>query len=131
MKDASLAAWREVAQLVRERAGHKCESCGAPDGAMITLGIHVGAPREAPAQPQPAWLDHWNGSVRARADGGVLEGGRFIALQRPMQVSLKLAYSNHEPTDLRPENLRALCQWHDLEHRTRVPAARQPGAVDG
>lgn len=125
MKDASLATWREVAQRIRERAGHKCETCAAPHGAMVTLGIHVGDPRGATAQPQPAWLDHWSGSIRARADGGVLEGGRFIALQRPMQVSLKLAHTNHEPTDLRPENLRALCQWHDLEHRTRTQPAKE------
>lgn len=126
MKDASLATWREVSQRIRERAGHKCESCGAPHGAMVTLGIHVGEPQGAFAQPQPAWLDHWSGNVRSRSDGGVLDGGRFIALQRPMQVSLKLAYGNHEPTDLRPENLRALCQWHDLEHRTKARATSEP-----
>lgn len=129
MNDASLATSREAAQRIRERAGHKCEICATPHGAMVTLGIHVGDPRGALAQPQPAWLDHWSANVRARADGSVLDGGRFIALQRPMQVSLKLAHLNHEPTDLRPENLRALCQWHDLEHRTRAQAVAPQGAA--
>ena len=131
MKDANSAEWREVSQLIRERAGHRCETCGAPHGAMVTLGVHVGEAKAAPAQPQPAWLDHWNGNVRARADGTVLDGGRFIALQRPMQVALKLAHANHETQDLRPENLRALCQWHDLHHRMQASGAALQDAVAG
>lgn len=109
MKDDSPASSREASERIRERPGRICELCGAMHGAMITLGVHVGAPTGALAQPQPAWLDHRRGSVHAREDGTPLEGGRFIVLQRPMKVALQ-----HLPADGGAQDARLLCQWHYL-----------------
>lgn len=109
MKDDSPASLREASERNREQPGHRCELCGAVQGAMITLGVHVGEPQGELAQPQPAWLDHRRGSVHARDDGSLLEGGRFLVLQRPMKVALQAL-----PVDGEAEDARLLCQWHYL-----------------
>ena len=91
--------------------GQQCSACGATEGTMITWGVHVAAPTNAFEQPRPAWLDHWDGSVRARENGSVLEGGRFIATRSPMRVTLKRSPPSQVATG---SGLPAhhLCTWH-------------------
>ena len=126
MKDGSPASRREMSGHVRDRAGDRCESCGAVHGAMITLGVHIAEPKGALAQPKPAWLDHWSGNVHAREDGDLLELGRFIPLQSPMKVALKLAGPSESSLtdDAQP---RLLCQWHYLNDRQVANAESDEG----
>ncbi|MBS0452305.1 MAG: hypothetical protein JSS14_13435 [Proteobacteria bacterium] len=117
MNGDSPASRREMSELERSRSGDRCESCGAVNGAMVTLGVHVGEPKGEFAHPQPAWLDHWSGRVHGREAGNVLEGGRFIPLQSPLKVTLKAPPQGDASTasDARQP---LLCQWH----RQKPPA---------
>ena len=121
MKNDSPASRREMSEHVRERAGDRCEACGAVHGAMITLGVHIAEPKGALEQPKPAWLDHWSGNVHARDDGDLLELGRFMPSQSPMKVVLKPVGPGQSPVadDAQP---RLLCQWHYLSHHRAATA---------
>lgn len=111
MKNDSPASLRGASVRIQERTGRKCHFCGAVHGAMVTLGVHLAdAKGGGRAHPEAAWLDHWRGTVHAREDGRLLEGGRFIVLQRPMKVALQLPAQGGAGSQT--EEARALCQWH-------------------
>jgi hypothetical protein len=107
--------WPQLSALIRfERAKGRCEFCGRPHGREIR---HLGDGR---------WWDEENRTWR---------NGRGRALSRLAlpadDVSVKItkvvlaaAHLDHDPTNNRPRNLKALCQrchmLHDREeHRRR------------
>ena len=95
--------WRELSRAIRfRRAGGRCEACGRPHGAEVpTIGL--------------AWLDPETGVWRDAR-------GRKTALPRQPQVAritrtvLAAAHLNHDPTDNRARNLKALCGACHLAH---------------
>ena len=103
--------WRELSVSIRfRRAGGCCEACGRQHGAMV-------------ATIDGAWLDPESGVWRDAR-------GRRTALPRAPQVArttrtiLAAAHLNHDPTDNRARNLKALCGRCHLaydreEHRKR------------
>jgi hypothetical protein len=107
--------WPQLSALIRfERAKGRCEFCGRPHGREIR---HLGDGR---------WWDEENRTWR---------NGRGRALSRLAlpaddvtvkitKVVLAAAHLDHDPTNNRPRNLKALCQrchmLHDREeHRRR------------
>jgi hypothetical protein len=53
--------------------------------------------------------------------------------QKPTVIVLTVAHLNHDPTDCRPDNLRAMCQRHHLaydrdHHRANAQATRRARA---
>jgi hypothetical protein len=107
--------WPQLSNVIRfERAKGRCETCGRPHGRQVR---HMGDGR---------WWDE---------DGRIWRDGRGRALPRMpatdsaialkiTKVVLATAHLDHDPTNNRPRNLKALCQRchmiHDrAEHRRR------------
>ena len=107
--------WVQLSQVIRfERARGHCEQCGRPHGKLIS---HLGDGRWFDADGD-CWRDG-QGRVVAWVDFS-----DFGAALRQTRVVLATAHLNHDPTDNRLRNLKALCQrchlLHDRdEHRRR------------
>ena len=110
--------WPQLSAMIRfARAGGRCERCGRPHGQLIW---HLGDGR---------WWDAEHGMWR-NGRGKVLKGlprrdawPPDLAIYR-IRVVLATAHLDHDPTNNRPRNLKALCQrchvLHDRqEHRRR------------
>ncbi|MES2135770.1 MAG: hypothetical protein V4502_01750 [Pseudomonadota bacterium] len=94
--------WKSARAACRERAGDRCQRCGASNGTYYTrLVRHAAAMHEV------------YGSKRVLVQCGV-------------------AHLNHIAGDDRDENLKALCQWchlnHDKLHHHETRAARKDAA---
>ena len=89
----------------------------------------------------PADWEAISRSIRERAGWrceacGVAQGTSLIgASGKPYDVVLTVAHLNHEPADVRPENLRAWCQTchlrYDVEHHKRSRARHRHEAQLG
>lgn len=108
--------WTELSRVIRfERAKGRCETCGRPHGRLIS---HLGDGR---------WFDPdtecWRDGQGMAIDwiGFPDYGGQL----RRTRVVLATAHLDHNPSNNRTKNLRALCQrchlLHDRpEHRRRI-----------
>jgi hypothetical protein len=107
--------WPQLSALIRfERAKGRCEFCGRPHGREIR---HLGDGR---------WWDEenrtWrNGRGRALSRLALPADDAAVRITK---VVLAAAHLDHDPTNNRPRNLKALCQrchiLHDREeHRRR------------
>ena len=107
--------WQQLSAVIRfEHARGQCEQCGRPHGQIIS---HLGDGRWFDAE-QETWRDG-QGRVITWLDYRDYLGGL-----KQTKVVLATAHVNHDPTDNRTRNLRALCQrchlLHDREeHRRR------------
>ena len=110
--------WPQLSAMIRfARAGGRCEHCGRPHGKLI---LHLGDGR---------WWDDRREIWRNGQDRPVRNLPRPEALpahvpRRTTRVVLATAHLDHDPTNNRPRNLKALCQrchmLHDrAEHRRR------------
>ena len=90
--------WRAISERIKARAGNRCECAGE-------CGLHR-------TTPGPRRCTEVHGDPAHFARGTVV---------------LTVAHLNHDPTDNRPENLRAMCQRchnrYDKPHRTANAAA--------
>lgn len=93
--------WSAIVRRINERAGNKCEWCGAPNGAYIRRR------KSNPAQFEIALQDE-------------CEDSEFT---KPIRVVLTTAHLNHDTSDNRDENLAALCQYHHLTHDAQYHAS--------
>jgi hypothetical protein len=107
--------WRELSTVIRfERAKSRCEHCGRPHGRVV---VHLGDGRWWDAE-RAVWR---NGDGRnLRREGRRIRFGEL----RSTRVYLATAHLDHDPTNNRSRNLKALCQrchmLHDREeHRRR------------
>lgn len=82
--------WPRISREARERAGWKCDFCGARNGEPIHAELQQSLPLD----------DH---AVRRR---GALRN----------RVVLTVAHLDQNPTNHRPANLAALCQACHLQH---------------
>jgi hypothetical protein len=107
--------WLQLSTMIRfERAKGRCEECGRPHGREIR---HLGDGR---------WWDEedrtWrNGRGRPLPRLALIGDGAVVRITK---VVLATAHLDHDPTNNRPKNLKALCQRchmiHDRdEHRRR------------
>jgi 5-methylcytosine-specific restriction endonuclease McrA len=125
-REAYPADWESISLAVRERAGWKCELCGAPNKAVICRL------KSDPFQ--------WREVSFAECEEWAAFGWHSVQWYRPVRVMLTVHHAGvpkpdgspgdrHDKSDNRPENLQALCQrchlYADLDihianaHRTR------------
>jgi 5-methylcytosine-specific restriction endonuclease McrA len=98
------AEWRKIRAAILERTEHKCETCGAPNGALIIRDIDDPFVYETHA-----------------ACGGCA-GGDPDCL-RAVRIVLTIAHLDHTPENNDPNNLRALCQRCHLRYDAMHHAA--------
>ena len=104
--------WHELSQAIRfGRAKGRCETCGRPHGLEVR---HLGDGR---------WWDEAAATWRT-GDGRILKGRPAPSTYAPVtRVILPAAHLDHDPTNNRPGNLKALCQrchiLHDREEHGR------------
>jgi len=99
--------WPTISQQVRERAGQKCERCGAPNGRLIRRG--------KTEDGQAVWRMSYDSCYM---DGVCAETGLLVpdtdedsvAYGDPVKVILTVAHLDHQPENCDPANLRAWCQ---------------------
>jgi hypothetical protein len=107
--------WPQLSALVRfGRAGGRCERCGRPHGRTVH---HLGDGRWFDAEAE-TWRDGRGREIEPPAYG------EYRRLRRT-RVVLAAAHLDHDPTNNRSRNVRALCQrchlLHDRPHH-RVQA---------
>jgi hypothetical protein len=107
--------WRELSSVIRfERAHARCEQCRRPHGQVV---CHLGDGR---------WWDEaertWRNG-RGRKLRNLAAPDRSSSRLRQTRVLLATAHLDHDPTNNRPGNLKALCQrchmLHDREEHLR------------
>lgn len=95
--------WKDIRAQIKERAGNRCENCGAENHAW---GYRSGPYREF----KP--LDEI-GQIHFEADGGIL-----------IEIVCTVAHLDHDPTNNDFKNLKFLCQSchnkHDAGHRAET-----------
>ena len=109
--------WPQLSATIRfRRAGGRCERCGRPHGQLVW---HLGDGR---------WWDPEHGTWR-NGRGKALRGLPQLDAWPPdlaifrTRVVLATAHLDHDPTNNRPRNLKALCQrchmLHDRQEHQR------------
>ena len=93
--------WTEIRKRIIDRAGNRCEQCGLQNGV---IGYRDSSGK-------------FHASEGMQVDVDELDG------ERVFRVVLTVAHLNHDITDNRPENLKALCQKCHItldtaQHRT-------------
>lgn len=90
--------WKEIRQKILKRANNCCEFCGVPNhmmGYRTNLGGFIGTDKD---------IKYFENQGKKR-----------------IKIVLTIAHLDHNPTNNKPENLRALCQKchnnYDKEHR--------------
>lgn len=119
--------WKRIRAEILVRADDRCEACGVPNGEEGIRDVDgVFIPSDE------AWqiMDH-------EPDGHK----RFPAKNRFFRIVLTVAHLNHDRSDNRPENLKALCQrchlTYDAQHhavnarRTRDSRRGQGNLFEG
>jgi hypothetical protein len=104
--------WPAISRRIRERAGQRCERCGAPNGTLIA---------RAPGQYM---LE--DGRVYDDTTGehlGIRRGSEFPAT-RFVKVVLTVAHLDQDAANHDESNLRAYCQQCHLRHDARDNAAK-------
>lgn len=102
--------WPEIRARILERADNKCEQCKLPNGAFVIRGDGKDA----------GTYQLYDGDGEVYDD----ETGAYLGVCRASEYSIKsmskvvltVAHLNHEPEDVRDENLRAWCQMHHLRY---------------
>jgi len=108
--------WTELSRVIRfERAKGRCETCGRPHGRLIS---HLGDGRWFDPDTE-CWRDGQGRSV------AFVDFSDYRGRLRQTRVVLATAHLDHNPSNNRAKNLRALCQrchlLHDRpEHRRRI-----------
>lgn len=105
------ANWRAIRAQILERAGHRCEKCGKPNGRTVAVG------------PTGEYEDGWAGWFDAAGEP-ICEPDHD---GREIRVVLTIAHLDHTPENCDPSNLRAWCQRchlrYDREHHAKNAAA--------
>jgi len=117
--------WRLVTRpRILERAGDRCEQCGAPDRQFVLRGPLGTWFDTFPMRPS-FWRTHLGWKVH------VLELDRMrVDSIRRVYIVLAVAHLNHIPGDDRDENLKALCQWCHLNYDCQAHRATRATRKD-
>lgn len=114
--------WKLIRSAILDRAGHRCEQCGAPNLETIARAT------DAYMVEDGRVFDAETGEPR-----GVARGSEFPAL-RFVRVVLTVAHLDHTPSNCDPSNLRAWCQRchlaYDLAEHKRHAAETRRGKLE-
>jgi hypothetical protein len=105
MKSLYPPDWPDISRRIRERAGNRCEQCGAPNVQVIARGTD-GTYMLMDGQV----FDAETGAAKGWARGSEYPLARFV------RIVLTTAHLNHDPRDNSDGNLRSLCQLHHLAY---------------
>ena len=110
--------WKEISDRIKERAGHKCEICAVPNGALIARG---GASDAGTYMlPDGQVFDDETGERLGMARGSEYNAKRFV------QIVLTVMHLDHTPENCEADNLKAACQQchlrYDLDHHKKTAA---------
>lgn len=98
--------WEQISLAARERAGNRCQVCGAENGAY-----------------------GWREGGKFINFVNLIEGKypHPIPVSKITKIVLTVAHLDHNPSNCEDENLRALCQRchlaYDVDHHARNAAA--------
>jgi hypothetical protein len=154
--------WKAISLAAKELAGWRCQHQDAPAHRCGARQYAVGHWAQSDLWRLPLGFDqlqrrvwrwvpaHGNGYHDAAGQGlgwpdlqrwTFAEARQFAAesffsdpdAPKPIVIVLTVAHLNHDPTDCRPENLRAMCQRHHLaydhdHHRANAWATRRARA---
>lgn len=110
------ADWATIRARILERAGDRCERCGAENGTAIRRGAGTW---------QGTYLDADN-RVRDAETGEVLGASTPLVYGgRSVVVILTVAHLDHVEGNCDEANLQALCQMHHLAHDAPDNARRR------
>jgi len=105
--------WPQIRARILERASNCCEACSVPNGTFIY------ADRERPED----WIAVPDEHVEPRP-GQPHKRWDFVAGAPVTRVVLTIAHLDHQPENVREDNLRAMCQKchlaHDAEHHRQT-----------
>lgn len=135
------ADWAAISQRVRATAGHRCEWCGVPNGALGWRDPHTGYfTRAECGWPGGAGWQVGSENRVYRPDGSYYTG-RIIrivltvahvgAFRGPVVPGQPIPWGDpHDKHDTRPANLVALCQrchlgYDHLDHVRHAAASRR------
>jgi hypothetical protein len=103
-KDRYPANWKEISDRIREREGHKCKWCDAPNGIFIYR----------PDKDSAQWKV-WPEGMESEA--------LSIDGYKPIKIVLTVAHLDHIPENCSDDNLAALCQRcynrYDMPNRVK------------
>ena len=115
--------WDAISRRVRDRAGNKCEFCGVANYALG--GRHNGKFYDANPLGEKALRLEW---PKPGEHWWCVGHGDKL---RIIRIVLTVAHLNHDETDCRDENLKALCQrchlTYDAKHHAKNARATLRG----
>lgn len=116
-RDRYPADWPVISLAAKERAGWKCQHPGCA-ARQYSIGIwhrQGGGAHQWAEQYEPPATYAEARAIAADAHWEVQHlGGDKLTI-----IVLTTAHLNHEPSDVRPENLSAMCQRHHLAYDQR------------
>lgn len=106
------ANWKEIADRIRARDGHKCKVCKVLNGALIHRGKVAGI---------PGYQYLMTDAVYSAIDGSLLADTPMIDFREEganaVLIVLTVAHlHDHNPANVDDDNLAALCQRCHLTH---------------
>jgi hypothetical protein len=122
--------WLQISREAKERAGWRCVHPGCA-ARHYAVGKWI-----VPTVGEPLFFE-WHPPAESYAAARALAAEQWHAQGyegvKPIVIVLTVAHLNHDPTDCRPENLRAMCQRHHLahdhdHHRANAQATRRAKA---
>lgn len=126
--------WRTVIRpRILARDENRCNFCGKPNHATVNQIVEPGRRMwyfesvfTENHGAQTLLIDHHGSIVSAYPEDLPLRQGYDV------RVVLTVAHLNHDPSDMRDDNLAALCQWchlhHDQQHHAETRATRKDQA---
>lgn len=96
--------WPAISKAIRDRAGHRCEKCKAPNGALVLRFT------SEDYHPTPVYMTD-TGEVFSAEDGASVGWENAPDFEgKWVRVVLTVAHLDHQPENCDPSNLRAWCQ---------------------
>ncbi len=124
--------WRTVIRpRILERDGHRCHFCRKPNDETV---YQIVEPGRRMWWIETMLFEPYNKHLLTNTGKLVTVDADSLPLQRGYQVRvvLTVAHLNHDPSDMRDDNLAALCQWchlhHDQQHHAETRATRKDQA---